>query len=426
MTGLENQLREMFGDYVTTDQLSNIIPDQSLLATAIQSLDAEKEGSIPIQKLANFINQHQKSNNDGGLTRTSSTEDYPPSDSVNDSYQEHWSEEEDLISANDHDIAKLSRRTPRARMRTRQRDAVEFSDTEDYNGNESNMQLMQRVQELEETQQMLRNQLEQSRQDTFKLRQQVHELDEGLREAETERDLALRNSAQHHHDDYIRLEREKKLQEDDWRTNRTELESERDELKTELFKLRHKYDKQNAELSELTQKVDEHQQRAVLQLEKYQQLTEQSGNEREYMQHQTKLAHEINIDQMQQIEELKGHNSLMSERIVELSTLEPIVAQTDTPFGDDDTSLLREENDRLNEMIEDLNLQLLNQHVSRARALSEQREIDNELIDEEPVEVVQGKYKKLQDTHQDLRMYLERILDNIMERDPTLLEIPAK
>lgn len=34
--------------------------------------------------------------------------------------------------------------------------------------------------------------LEQSRQDTFKLRQQVHELDEGLREAETERDLALR------------------------------------------------------------------------------------------------------------------------------------------------------------------------------------------------------------------------------------------
>lgn len=102
------------------------------------------------------------------------------------------------------------------------------------------------------------------------------------------------------------------------------------------------------------------------------------------------------------------------------------VSFLDTPFGHDDTSLLREENDRLNEMIEDLNLQLLNQHVSRARALSEQREIDAELTDEEPVEVIQGKYKKLQDTHQDLRMYLERILDNIMERDPTLLEIPAK
>lgn len=55
--------------------------------------------------------------------------------------------------------------------------------------------------------------------------------------------MIFSNSAQHHHDDYIRLEREKKLQEDDWRTNRTELENERDELKTELFKLRHKYDK---------------------------------------------------------------------------------------------------------------------------------------------------------------------------------------
>ena len=98
----------------------------------------------------------------------------------------------------------------------------------------------------------------------------------------------------------------------------------------------------------------------------------------------------------------------------------------DAPFGGDDNSLLRQENDRLTEMVEDLNLQLLNQHVSRARALSQQREIDNELLEEEPVEVVQEKYKKLQDTHEDLRMYLERILDNIMERDPTLLEIPAK
>ena len=95
------------------------------------------------------------------------------------------------------------------------------------------------------------------------------------------------------------------------------------------------------------------------------------------------------------------------------------------PLGDD-TSLLRVENERLQEMVEDLNLQLLNQHVARARALSEQKEIDESLCEEEPIEVVQEKYRKLQDTHQDLRMYLERILDNIMERDPTLLEIPAK
>ena len=65
----------------------------------------------------------------------------------------------------------------------------------------------------------------------------------------------------------------------------------------------------------------------ILQLEKYQQLTEQSGNEREYMQQQTKLAQEINLDQMRQIEELKEQNSLMSEKIVELSTLEPVMVQ---------------------------------------------------------------------------------------------------
>ena len=45
------------------------------------------------------------------------------------------------------------------------------------------------------------------------------------------------------------------------------------------------------------------------------------------MQQQTKLAQEINLDQMRQIEELKEQNSLMSEKIVELSTLEPVMVQ---------------------------------------------------------------------------------------------------
>ena len=39
---------------------------------------------------------------------------------------------------------------------------------------------------------------------------------------------------------------------------------------------------------------------------------------------------------------------------------------------------------------------------------------------------IEERYRRLQETHQDLRMYLERILDNIMERDPTLLEIQTK
>lgn len=48
------------------------------------------------------------------------------------------------------------------------------------------------------------------------------------------------------------------------------------------------------------------------------------------MQQQTKLAQEINLDQMRQIEELKEQNSLMSEKIVELSTLEPVQVQPGT------------------------------------------------------------------------------------------------
>lgn len=398
---------------MTNDQLSSVIPDQVLLQTAINSLGADK-GSISIKKLANFIKSQES--NDGGLTRSSSTEDYPPSDSVNDSYQEHWSDsqlqsDEDLIAIEDSDIIKLSNRQhgPRSRQRMRRhRVECEKSDAEDYNGNENNIQLMQRVQELEETEQALRNQLEQKSAENFKLRQQIHELDEGLREAESERDSALRKTKQHEFENVVKLEREKKTQEDDWRSARAQLENERDELKTELYKLRHKCDRQRSEIADMTDKIQEHQQRSVVQLEKYQLLTEQSGNEREYMNQQTLIAQKINAEQLREIEELRQQTSLMK-----------------IPLGSENVILLQEENERLSEMVEDLNLQLLNQHVSRARALSEQRELDQSLADEEPVEVVQEKYKKLQDTHKDLRMYLERILDNIMERDPTLLEIPA-
>ena len=71
-------------------------------------------------------------------------------------------------------------------------------------------------------------------------------------------------------------------------------------------------------------------------------------------------------------------------------------------------------------------LDLIKRKYSRARALSEQRELDASAGEDDSKEKIEERYKKLQETHQDLRMYLERILDNIMERDPHLLEIQAK
>ena len=88
--------------------------------------------------------------------------------------------------------------------------------------------------------------------------------------------------------------------------------------------------------------------------------------------------------------------------------------------------VLQEENQRLNDLVEDLNLQLLNQHVVRARALSDPNKICATFadeFDEATKDQIEEKYRKLESTHNELRIYLEKILSNIMERDPTLLEI---
>merc|ERR1711990_270676 len=113
------------------------------------------------------------------------------------------------------------------------------------------------------------------------------------------------------------------------------------------------------------------------------------------------------------IDDLQQQNQILSERLEFHSRdqIDSIKTQTDIP-SDMEAASLREENEKLTEVIEDLNLQLLNQHVSRARALSEQRELDASAGEDESK--IEERYQKLQETHQDLRMYLERILDNIM------------
>lgn len=95
-------------------------------------------------------------------------------------------------------------------------------------------------------------------------------------------------------------------------------------------------------------------------------------------------------------------------------------------LGDMEVNMLQDENQRLNDLVEDLNVQLLNQHVVRARALSGAGQMCSTFadeVDEATKDQIEEKYRKLQSTHNELRMYLERILANIMDRDPTLLEI---
>lgn len=436
----------MFGEQISVQQLSNVIPDPNMLQTALKKLDANETGLISIQKLANFI-QHFSSQNSmvsedlGSLSRSSSTDENTFSGSDAVSYQEHWKTSDDDSKSSEvfqslpqstparnrgDDDGKYRKKVRKSNIMRRVKEDVDSgSDAEEITDRMHQMQ--SRLHQLEDHNYMINNQLEQARADNFKLRNRNHELEECLRDTEVERDTLTQDAAKVSLEDYLKLEREKKLNEESLMNQVTQLQNDKDELKTEIFKIKHKVEKQKQELASATEKVDEYQQRAVIQIEKYQLLTEKTGNEREELQRQTKFQQEQVKQHQRVIDDLEQQNQILSERLEFHSRdqIDSIKTQTDIP-SDLEAASLREENEKLTEVIEDLNLQLLNQHVSRARALSEQRELDASAGEDESKEKVEERYKKLQETHQDLRMYLERILDNIMERDPHLLEIQAK
>jgi hypothetical protein len=105
-------------------------------------------------------------------------------------------------------------------------------------------QMQSRLHQLEDHNYMINNQLEQARADNFKLRNRNHELEECLRDTEVERDTLTQDAAKVSLEDYLKLEREKKLNEESLMNQVTQLQNDKDELKTEIFKIKHKVEKQ--------------------------------------------------------------------------------------------------------------------------------------------------------------------------------------
>jgi hypothetical protein len=127
-------------------------------------------------------------------------------------------------------------------MRRVKEDVDSGSDAEEITDRMHQMQ--SRLHQLEDHNYMINNQLEQARADNFKLRNRNHELEECLRDTEVERDTLTQDAAKVSLEDYLKLEREKKLNEESLMNQVTQLQNDKDELKTEIFKIKHKVEKQ--------------------------------------------------------------------------------------------------------------------------------------------------------------------------------------
>lgn len=279
------------------------------------------------------------------------------------------------------------------------------------------------IAQIEESEQMKSHQLESSRLENIKLRNRIHELEEFLRDAEQERDMFREQSLNTTQESVVKLDRESRLSIELLTSQVNELQSDNERLHNDVDRLRSKNEKYKCDLNNQSIKLDEYQQRAVVQIEKYQLLTERAAVEREELQQQNRAAQDRIEQHKAAIDELEHQKIDLATR---LNLRMRDVVDSSKENGDMEVNMLQDENQRLNDLVEDLNVQLLNQHVVRARALSGAGQMCSTFadeVDEATKDQIEEKYRKLQSTHNELRMYLERILANIMDRDPTLLEI---
>lgn len=426
-------LRELCNEtdgFITTDQLAQLIDDPTMQKTALATLDPNNTGRIPFEKFQKLLAVNDEVQNSSDLQRSSSS-----SDDHDQTFQEY-----DYDKTTDEDSARiLSDESPTVRRRPielvddkrrKTQKATRFrrqksgaTDIEDLSEQISMMR--DQIAQIEERELLKSKQLESTRLDNMKLTNRIHELEELLNDAEHDRDM-FKDQAESTTQDYIgKMERENRLSLELLTNQVQQYAADNDRLQAELEKMKLKSEKYKSDLNNQSYKLDEYQQRAVVQIEKYQILTERAAAEREDLQNQNRISQQSLHQHKIVIEELEEQNKELQSRI-NLKNQDNFDVAKDN--GHLEMQSLQVENQCLSDQIEDLNLQLLNQHVSRARALSDQRTMDTSLADEffeATKDQLEEKYKKLSQNHQDLRDYLENILENIMERDPTLLEIRA-
>lgn len=306
-------------------------------------------------------------------------------------------------------------------------DADDWNSVDSFQREDDVYQLTQQMEKLQnQVSTLVQNQANQEdnvsklKQDNAGLTERCSLLEEQLKDQEMKYEERLRDDHRKNMDLLQRMERDKQLELEHRNTRLTTLESEISQLRKETFSLQSLTEKLRLEKLHYNDKLNEAERQVSELSEENNRLKELSRREREetarkavtHEQESGELHRELQILKAYKIDNERytaTHSRVAPERVREL---------------EQELQRVKQENIKLEEANQDLNLMVVSGHIQEGKSLlqSNMGSLFSEFADSSKDEMLDA-LKEQQEVNRKLKDYVDRILVDVLERAPHLLEV---
>ncbi|CAI5679996.1 unnamed protein product [Oreochromis niloticus] len=306
------------------------------------------------------------------------------------------------------------------------RDSIDSCDTDI---NEKVTSLEKKVAELE-NEILLNSDLKSKlKQENTQLVHRVHELEEQLKDQETRAEQSVQEGLRRHREAYSKLERDKNTQ-IELLTNRVkQLEEENNEMSLNLNRLKSQTEKLDEEKQRMTDKLEDTSLRLKDEMDLYKKMMDKLKQNRHQFQKEKDAMQELIEDLRRELEHLqvfKLDAERSGRRPSSSSGLSDFNNRSREVELEHEVKRLKQENQKLREQNEDLNGQIIslslheakNLFATQTKAQSLAAEIDNASRDQ-----LMEALKEQEEINLRLRQYMDKIILNILDHNPSILEI---
>ncbi|XP_031596300.1 rab11 family-interacting protein 4B isoform X1 [Oreochromis aureus] len=306
------------------------------------------------------------------------------------------------------------------------RDSIDSCDTDI---NEKVTSLEKKVAELENEIVLNSDLKSKLKQENTQLVHRVHELEEQLKDQETRAEQSVQEGLRRHREAYSKLERDKSTQ-IELLTNRVkQLEEENSEMSLNLNRLKSQTEKLDEEKQRMTDKLEDTSLRLKDEMDLYKKMMDKLKQNRHQFQKEKDAMQELIEDLRRELEHLqvfKLDAERSGRRPSSSSGLSDFNNRSREVELEHEVKRLKQENQKLREQNEDLNGQIIslslheakNLFATQTKAQSLAAEIDNASRDQ-----LMEALKEQEEINLRLRQYMDKIILNILDHNPSILEI---
>ncbi|XP_063057593.1 rab11 family-interacting protein 4B [Engraulis encrasicolus] len=267
------------------------------------------------------------------------------------------------------------------------------------------------------------------KQENTQLIHRVHELEEQLKEQESRAERLMEEELRRHRDATAKMERDRNTH-IELLTNRVQqLEEENAEMAINMTRLKSQAEKLDEERQRMTDKLEDTSLRLKDEMDLYKKMMDKLKQNRHEYQKEKDAMQELIEELRRELEHLQYYK-LEAERVGRSRSSS--ISFPDYGSRSRETELelevkrLKQENQKLREQNEDLNGQILslslheakNLFAAQTKAQSLAAEIDNASRDE-----LMDALKEQEEINYRLRQYMDKIILNILDHNPSILEI---